>query len=402
MNKLYKLYARTYQTAFAVLSPILPWRTPELISGKGSITRLPAFIKSKNIDNVLIVTDKVLSSMGIMNPLLDGLKGEGIEYTVYDKTVPNPTIANIEEGVAAYRENGCNAIIAFGGGSPMDCAKGIGAKVVKPNKSVAKMKGLFKVMKRLPPLFAIPTTAGTGSEATLAAVITNGETHEKYPINDFSIIPRYAVLDPELTIKLPKHITSTTGMDALTHAVEAFIGRSNTAYTEKMAIDATRLIFNNIKKAYDEGTDVEARNNMQLAAYYAGIAFTRAYVGYVHAIAHTMGGLYGIPHGLANAVILPVVLERYGTSAYARLSKLSDAAGLSQEGDTVENKAVKFIKAIKDYNAYMNIPSKLKGIKTEDYEIICKRALAEANPLYPVPTIWDKEDIIAVLDAVKE
>ena len=216
----------------------------------------------------------------------------------------------------------------------MDCAKVAAARVVRPNKPIPKMRGVLKVMRKLPPFFAVPTTAGTGSETTIAAVVTNPATHEKYAINDPVLRPKYAVLDPELTIGLPPHITSTTGMDALTHAVEAYIGHSNTRDTEQKARLAVKLIFANIEKVYQNGKDIDARGQMLLASYYAGVAFTRAYVGYVHAIAHNLGGLYGIAHGLANAIILPYVLEYYGESAHHRLAELADVAGITQPGMT--------------------------------------------------------------------
>ncbi|HOB64286.1 MAG: iron-containing alcohol dehydrogenase [Clostridiales bacterium] len=402
MNILFKAYCRIYQAVFRIVVPLLPWRKPELIEGENSLLKLPVFIKSKGIKKVLIVTDKGISSLGLVEPLKEGLEKEGIAYAFYDKTVPNPTIDNIEEAAALYRENGCEAIIAFGGGSPMDCAKGVGARIARPDKPIPKMKGVLKVLRKLPPLFAIPTTAGTGSEATLAAVITNSETHEKYPINDVVLIPRYAVLDPVLTKGLPKHITSTTGMDALTHAVEAYIGRSNTRETEDMAKKAVKLIFDNLKEAYDNGSNLEARRNMQFAAYYAGVAFTRAYVGYVHAVAHTLGGMYNVPHGLANAVILPVVLEAFGESAHKRLAELADVAGITSEGETDEQKANKFIAAIKEMNAYMQIPTAIKGIKDEDLPILAKRAFKEANPLYPVPRLMGLDEITKIFKAVQE
>jgi alcohol dehydrogenase len=402
MNILFKAYCRIYQAVFRIVVPLLPWRKPELIEGENSLLKLPVFIKSKGIKKVLIVTDKGISSLGLVEPLKEGLEKEGIAYAFYDKTVPNPTIDNIEEAAALYRENGCEAIIAFGGGSPMDCAKGVGARIARPDKPIPKMKGVLKVLRKLPPLFAIPTTAGTGSEATLAAVITNSETHEKYPINDVVLIPRYAVLDPVLTKGLPKHITSTTGMDALTHAVEAYIGRSNTRETEDMAKKAVKLIFDNLKEAYDNGSNLEARRNMQFAAYYAGVAFTRAYVGYVHAVAHTLGGMYNVPHGLANAVILPVVLEAFGESAHKRLAELADVAGITSEGETDEQKANKFIAAIKEMNAYMQIPTAIKGIKDEDLPILVKRAFKEANPLYPVPRLMGLDEITKIFKAVQE
>lgn len=402
MNILFKAYCRIYQAVFRIVVPLLPWRKPELIEGENSLLKLPVFIKSKGIKKVLIVTDKGISSLGLVEPLKEGLEKEGIAYAFYDKTVPNPTIDNIEEAAALYRENGCEAIIAFGGGSPMDCAKGVGARIARPDKPIPKMKGVLKVLRKLPPLFAIPTTAGTGSEATLAAVITNSETHEKYPINDVVLIPRYAVLDPVLTKGLPKHITSTTGMDALTHAVEAYIGRSNTRETEDMAKKAVKLIFDNLKEAYDNGSNLEARRNMQFAAYYAGVAFTRAYVGYVHAVAHTLGGMYNVPHGLANAVILPVVLEAFGESAHKRLAELADVAGITSESETDEQKANKFIAAIKEMNAYMQIPTAIKGIKDEDLPILAKRAFKEANPLYPVPRLMGLDEITKIFKAVQE
>lgn len=404
MNLFYKAYCRIYQGAFYVVSFILPWRVPEAINGAGSLKKLPAIIKQKGYKKPLIVTDSVLFGLGLVTPLIDGLKNEGLSSILYDKTVPNPTIDNIEEALKLYNDNQCDCIIAFGGGSPIDCAKGVGARVARPNKPVQKMKGVLKVLKRIPTLFAIPTTSGTGSEATLAAVISNSKTHEKYPINDHALIPHYAVFDPELTLKLPQHITSTTGVDALTHAVEAYIGKSNTKTTKKQAVEAVELIYKYLKKAYDDGSDIEAREKMQKASFLAGMAFTRAYVGYVHAVAHSLGGYYGVPHGLANAVILPYVLEMFGKSAYKKLAELAMVAGVAESGDSVETKANKFIQSIKDLNASMKIPDKIEGkwtILDEDIPIMAKRALKEANPLYPVPRIMGFDEIASIYKKVQ-
>lgn len=247
------------------------------------------------------------------------------------------------------------------------------------------MKGVLKVRKKPPSLFAVPTTAGTGSEATIAAVITDSKTHIKYQINDMALIPRYAVLDPALTIGLPAHITGATGMDALTHAVEAYIGKSNTRETKELSRKAVRLIFDNILTAYSAGANIAARENMLKASYYAGNAFTRAYIGYVHALAHALGGLYGIPHGLANAIVLPYVLEYYGSAVYKPLAELSDCAGISFPSDTREQKAKKFISVIRKMNQGMNIPDKIENIKRTDIPLLAKRAAKEANPFYPVP-----------------
>lgn len=284
----------------------------------------------------------------------------------------------------------------------MDCAKGVGSRVAKPNKSIPKMKGVLKVLKKLPPLFAIPTTSGTGSEATLAAVVSNSETHEKYAIMDTSLIPHFAVLDPLLTVKLPPHITAATGMDALTHAVEAFIGRSNTKNTTNQSMTAVKLIFENLYESYSNGTNLTARSNMQKAAYLAGMAFTRAYVGYVHAIAHTLGGFYSVPHGLANAIILPYVLEYYGDSVHLALAELAAAAGISDPSDSAENNANKFISAIKNMNEMMDIPKKVSGIVECDIPLMVERAYKEANPLYPVPRILAKDDLFQLYQLIKE
>lgn len=394
MNALYKLYCRCYQKVMYIAEFMLPWRVPEQISGEGSLSRLPAFAKEHGFKSALLVTDEVLMKLGMAQPIIDGFAKEGLSLTIYDKVVPNPTVNNIAEGLKLYNDNNCDVIIALGGGSPMDCAKGIGARVARPRKPISKMKGVLKIMKKLPPLVAIPTTSGTGSEATLAAVISNPETHEKYPINDPVLIPHYAVMDPLLTVGLPKHITSTTGMDALTHAVEAYIGSSNTKNTKKYAIEATQLIFKYLYRAYENGGDIEARSNMQKASLLAGMAFTRAYVGYVHAIAHTLGGFYGVPHGLANSVILPHVLEAYGSKAWKKLAQLADVVGIKGKDD--EEKAKAFIKAIRDMNAAMDIPEKIQGkwtIKEEDLPTMITRALKEANPLYPVPVIWGREEM---------
>ncbi len=396
MWQLKKAFYRTYQSVFKIAMFAFDWSEPIVLDGPGAIRRLPAFIRSKFIKKVLIVTDKGLMSLNLLDPLFKELDKEGIEYVVYDGTQPNPSIENIEDARQLYVDNGCEAVIAFGGGSPMDCAKAAAARVTNPRIPVKKMRGVLKLRHKLPPLFAVPTTAGTGSEVTLAAVVTDTATHEKNAINDPRLRPKYAVLDPELTVGLPPHITSTTGMDALTHAVEAYIGRSNVKSTEMYAEKATKMIFDNIEIAYADGKNIEARDQMLKASYYAGMAFTRAYVGYVHAIAHNLGGHYGIPHGLANAVILPYVLEYYGETAHKRLAKLAVIAGVKTDGTDAE-KATAFIEAIKTLNKNMNIPDGFDMIKEEDIPTIVERALKEGNPLYPVPKIMDKADCEAVI-----
>ena len=400
MNKLYACYCRGYQAAFRVATKVLDWTGPRLIQGPGSVKKLPSVIKADKIDNVLIVTDKVLHGLGLLDSLKAGLEEKGIDYVVYDGTQPNPTIPNIEEARQMYLDNNCKGVVAFGGGSSMDCAKAAAARVALPNKSIPQMRGVLKVSAKLPMLYAIPTTAGTGSETTIAAVVVNPETHEKYAINDICLRPKYAILDPELTVGLPPHITSTTGMDALTHAVEAFIGQSNTQQTTAAAEKAIPMIFANLETCYNEPKNLEARGNMLTASFYAGIAFTQAYVGYVHAIAHNLGGFYNVPHGLANAIILPYVLRFYGESVYDKLGYLAELAGLDVAGKTREEKANLFIDEIDAMNQRMNIPKGFDCIKEEDIQTIAERAMLEGNPLYPVPKLMDVEQCKELIHAM--
>ncbi|HAQ57253.1 MAG TPA: alcohol dehydrogenase [Acholeplasmatales bacterium] len=402
MNFLYRLWCRTYQTVFKIAWPFIALREPTLLSGPGSLQKLPEIVKTKGLDRILLVTDRGLVKAGLVAPLIERFTRMGVEVTVYDGTVPNPTIDNIEEAYALYLKVQAQGLVALGGGSAMDVAKAVGARVVNPKKSIRQMKGVLKVRHDLPPLFAVPTTAGTGSEATLAAVVTDSLTKEKYAINDPVLVPTLAVLDPRLTVSLPRAITATTGIDALTHAVEAYIGKSNTQKTRKSAKKAVHLIFNNLERVYQNGEDLGARSAMQQAAYEAGLAFTRAYVGNVHAIAHTLGGFYHVAHGLANAVILPYVLDFYGAKAAKPLAELSFEAGVGHEGDSQEKNAARFIAAIRALNTRLGIPSKIVGtIQDADLDQMIGRAMAEANPLYPVPVIMDKNDFRSIYITIK-
>lgn len=397
---LFTSYCRAYQGAFRVASRFLDWSEPKLIKGAGSVKKLAETVKQNGHDSVLVVTDKGLMNLHLLDGLFEELKNCGVKYTVYDGVQPNPTITNIEEAKALYTQNGCKAVIAFGGGSSMDCAKVAAARVCRPNKTVRQMRGTFGVMKKLPTLYAVPTTAGTGSESTITAIVSDPETHEKYGVHDPHLRPEYAVLDAELTVGLPPHITSTTGMDALTHAVEAYIGRSNTQKTASEALKATRMIFDNLETAYRDGKNLQARENMLEASYHAGIAFRQAYVGYVHSIAHNFGGMYGTPHGLANAVIMPYVLDWYGASAHKALAELADVAGIVTNEKTDAEKAALFIRKIREMNRDMNIPEHLDVLKEKDVETIAERALKEANPLYPVPKIMNKAHCIMLIKKI--
>ena len=390
MNFFKKAYCRTVQGVFRILLPMFPYREPKLLKDYNDVA---VALLEEGGRKVLIVTDHTLNNLGLTKNLEEILQKHDISYAIFDEILPNPTIKQVEAGLKIYCENKCDAIVALGGGSVMDTAKLIGARAVKPNQSVAGMKGLLKINKKLPPLCAIPTTAGTGSEATLTAVVTDGETHKKYPINDFCLIPHFALLDEQLTIGLGKFTTATTGMDALTHAVEAYIGHSTTKQTRKASLDAIKLIANNLVQVYDNGKNDYARANMLEASYLAGVAFARSYVGYVHAIAHSLGGKYNTPHGYANAVILPLMLECYGASVHKKLAEIARHVGLANSQEKDEEASRKFIDWIKALNAHFEIPETFAELKEQDIEQLAKQADKEANPLYPVPMLMNREEL---------
>ena len=404
-----RVFSRTYQTVMRGASYFMPFRRPEILSGEGAALRLPERVRREGVRHLLFFVGKSGQRMPFYAPLLEAFRAEGIEVTVYNGTVPNPTVDNVEEALALFRENGCDGLLAMGGGSQMDCAKITGARIVRPGKTVRDLKGLLKVGKKIPPLFVIPTTAGSGSEVTVAAVVSIPDTHEKFGISDPALIPLVAVLDPLGTVSLPPHVTAETGMDALTHAVEAYIGRSNTKETARSGLHATKLIFESLLTAYSNGADTVAREKMLRGSYEAGIAFTRAYVGYVHALAHAIGGQYGVAHGQANAILLPLVLEAYGESAHRRLAELADAAGIDSNGDPVaadshgmavlsnQEKAAGFIAAIRRMNDTMGIPRKIAALNESDIPLLTGRAAKEANPLYPVPRILNEDELAAIL-----
>ena len=389
------VFCRAFQLAFRAALPILPYREPKIID---SCARVPEILALEGAKKPLIVTDPGIIANKLLDPLTAALEdtrrpSEENPYAVFGETQPNPSVDNVEAALALYHREQCDSIIAIGGGSALDCAKALGARVAYPKKTIGQMRGILRVLRKLPLLIAIPTTAGTGSEVTLAAVITDTENHDKYALMSFPLIPHYAVLDAKLTYSLPPNLTASTGMDALTHAVEAYIGRSTTAKTRKWALEATKLVFENVEAAYSNGTNHIARENILHAAYTAGAAFSQSYVGYIHAIAHSLGGQYGTPHGLTNAVIMPYVLEAYGTSAHRKLHELGIAAGVCNPDDTATIGARTFIEAIRTLNANMGIPDKLPGILEGDIPAMARHAEREANPLYPVPKLMTQSEL---------
>lgn len=390
MNILKKFYCRTYQIVFRAILPFLPYRQPQILEDNNEVIEA---LKSNKKTSVFFVTDKNIRGLKLTNALETALVENNFNLFVFDNVMPNPTVSAIEDATKEYLNHNCDCIIACGGGSVIDLAKIVGARVVKPNKSVIQMKGLLKIRKKLPTFIAIPTTAGTGSETTLAAVITDDKTHYKYTINDFSLIPHYALLDYNLTIGLNPFITSTTGMDALTHAIEAYIGRSTTKKTRQASLTAIKLIKENLVEAFNNGLNKKARQNMLKASFLAGVAFTQSYVGYVHAIAHSLGGKYGVPHGLANAIILPLMLKEYGKSAEKKLNKIALYIGISNKSDSACVGANKLISWIEDLNKKFNIPNFVEQLNKEDILDLATKANSEANPLYPVPKLMDTNEL---------
>ena len=386
-----RIYCRVFQACFALGARVLPWRRPECITGAGSLERLPGLLQSAGCKKPMIVASRRQCAAPEFIAMAERLPA----WSGFHQVTANPKIETVEQLVTQFRAEGCDSMVAIGGGSPMDAAKAAAARLARPNRSVGQLKGLLKVRRKIVPFAAVPTTAGTGSETTIAAVVTD-ENHHKYAVNDLCLIPRWAILDPALTVSLPAQVTAETGLDALTHAVEAYTNvLYNTRQTRELARQAVAAIFEYLPRACADGTDLRARQEMLTASYRAGFAFTRASVGNVHALAHTLGGLYNVPHGRANAVLLPVMLEEYGPAVYKRLAELADVVGLCPNGDRAE-KARAFIGAIYDMNRTLGIPTGFDCIRPEDLPQMAAWAEAEANPVYPVPVVFGEEDFIRV------
>ena len=390
MNIIEKLYCRIFQFCFKSIIPVLPYYNPEILNG---IEDIPKILKEKNIKKIMLVTDKSIRGFGITTKLETLLFENQIDLTIFDDVVSNPTVENVESARELYVQNACEALIGFGGGSAIDCAKAVGARIAKPKQQIKDMVGILRIFKKIPLLFAIPTTAGTGTETTVATVITDSKTKHKYMISDFPLIPKYAVLDPEVTRTLPPHITASTGIDVLVHAVEAYIGNSTTSKTRKQAFEAVKLVYQNLYEAYKNGDNMEARKNMLKASYLAGCAFTVSYVGYCHAVAHTLGGMYNVPHGLANAILIPYVLDAYGEKIYKKLKELGIAAGVCNDAMSEKDAALKFIQSIRDLNNSMGIKEHISDLKEQDIDKLSKFASLEGNPIYPVPVLMNRKEL---------
>jgi len=367
----------------------LPFPKPTLFSGPGSSLQLCDAIALMGVHKLLIVTDAMLVKIGLLDAMQDRLKELGIRFVVYDGIKPDPTVDQIEAGLKMLKRERCQAILAVGGGSPIDAAKVIAARATN-NKPISRMEGMFKVFSAPMPLYVVPTTAGTGSEVTIAAVVSDPAKKKKTPIMDPKLVPMMAALDGALMTGLPPAVTAATGMDALTHAIEAYLSANALPETDGYALAATKLIRENLPTAVANGKDLEARQAMSFASYYAALAFTRAGVGYVHAISHNFGAYYHTPHGLANAIVMPWVLDFSKPECTKRMARLAEVAGLRKKGDRPQALANKLIDHIREMNQEFGIPQHLEALKKSDIPAIAAKALKEAHYTYAVPRYMDQ------------
>ena len=375
---------------------VLPFIWPKTFEGDSPSLDLCQYIIKKKHKSVFFVTSKTPVRTGLVQPMIDALEAGGIKVTVHDEVRPDPTIEDIETAVALLKAKHCDAVVTLGGGSCIDAAKVIAARA-KNKKSIAKMTGMLRVTRGMLPLYAVPTTAGTGSEVTIAAVVTDVENQRKLPVLDPRLMPRAVALDGSLMLGVPKDITAATGMDALTHAVEAVVSLNATKKTDKLALEATRLIMENLATVVADGSNLAGRQAMARASHLAGKAFTQSGVGYVHAIAHNFGALYHVPHGRANAIAMPYVLDYSLPDCAKRLARLARECDIGDEAMDAEERARLFIARIREMNQKFDIPEKLDVLKASDIPRIAKAAREEARFTYAVPRYMSKAKCEAVV-----
>lgn len=392
MNRLKHLLFFALVRVMVLLAPPLNYLA---FSGAGSSRQLCAHIARSGFRRILVVTDKPLRELGIVDQALRGFADYGVDLAFYDGVLPDPTFSHVDEGSAVLREHGSEAVLAIGGGSAIDAAKVIAA-TGGSDEDPRQWMGFGKVKHEMPPVFAIPTTAGTGSEATMGAVISDPQTHEKTVLSGPGMHPAAVALDPDLHRGLPAHITAATGMDALTHAVEAYISVWNRGTAREHAERAVRLIFANLRRAVEDGSDRDAREAMCMAAYYAGVAINQVNVGNVHAIAHQLGGKYGIPHGVANAMVMPHVLEFCATEAEESLAELAQIASVNAQGKDRAGQARAFIDAVIELRDAVGIDATSDKVRAADFEYLTELAVNEAIT-YFTPKLLDASSTRTIL-----
>lgn len=363
---------------------IIPQPQPLIFTGKDSSLDLTQLIVAQNVAKVLIVTDSVLNKLGIADKLCAKLAENDIDFICFDQVTPDPSEAVVMAGIKTAKDNNCDLVLGIGGGSSIDAAKMI-AVLAPTTKSVKNVAGMLKIRRRGLPLYVLPTTSGTGSEVTMAAVITDTVNESKSVVISPNIIPLATALDPILMKGMPAKITADTTFDALTHALEAYLSTQANPQTNLYAITAIKLIFKYLPVAFKDGENIEAREALAVASCYGGLAFTKAGLGYVHAISHQLGAKYHLPHGMTNAIVLPHILTLNLEVSAKRLAYIASEIELPSENITDLALAQLFVDNVKALQSDMGIASSIEQIQHEDINDLAKAALKEAHYLYPVP-----------------
>ena len=390
---------RIRQALFSPVQKIQLYIQPKMIKGEHALLDLIDVLKKQHLTRYMIVTTPGFIKRGTLQSFFDALNQNDIQYSIFHDVKPDPEISDVEKLKEMYIKDGCQALIAIGGGSVIDCSKAALACIQMKNLDVKTVLHTGRVSKPLPLLIAVPTTAGTGSEVTAGAVITDPIKKRKYALSHLFLIPKYAVLDSSLLVSLPSNMTAYTGMDALTHAIEAYINCFNNRKTNEYALRAIKSIFQYLVPSFEDGLNKHYRLELLEASYNAGVAISNNYVGYVHAIAHGIGGMYHLQHGMINAIILPIVLEEYGSAVVSKLAKIADVVGIT--GATDQDKSTQFIQKLKDLNQIFSIPTSIPEIQEEDIHYLAIGAEKEGNPSYPTPVTWDVEQFEKVIRKIK-
>lgn len=401
VEKLTPLRSKAQLAALKLVTKLIPSPIPNTLLGAQSRLRLVEHMAHFGFKRVLLVTDDVLFQLGVINPIVERLNELGVETVIYSKVTPDPGFLVVENGLHILRQNSCDAVLAIGGGSSIDAAKVI-ALAATNRKTPRDLVGILKARKRSLPLFVVPTTAGTGSEATIGAVISDDTTHVKNLVIDPKVVPLAAALDPEIMAGMPKSVTADTGIDALTHCLESWISDFSTPETEFYSGAGVKLVFKYLEKACENGQNYEARDAMALAANYGGLALNKTGLGYVHAIAHQLGTQYGVPHGRANAIVLPHILEVNRDCAQARMAALARLCDLATHTDTDSLAADKLIQRVSALLAAMPIERKVKGINEKHFSVMADAAMKEAHGTYAVPKYMNKKEIIQVIRTISK
>ncbi|MDI6414066.1 iron-containing alcohol dehydrogenase [Solobacterium moorei] len=391
---------RVRQAIFSPIQKIQLYMQPRMIKGEHALLDLVDVLKEKHLTHYMIVTTPGFIKRGTLQSFFEALTQNDIQYSIFHDVKPDPEISDVEKLKEMFIKDGCQALIAIGGGSVIDCSKAALACVQMKNLDVKTVLHTGRVSKQLPLLIAVPTTAGTGSEVTAGAVITDPIKKRKYALSHLFLIPKYAVLDSSLLTSLPAKMTAYSGMDALTHAIEAYINCFNNRKTNEYALCAIKSIFQYLVPSFEDGLNMQYRLELLEASYNAGVAISNNYVGYVHAIAHGIGGMYHLQHGMINAIILPIVLEEYGGAVVGKLAKIADVVGIT--GATDQDKSKQFIQKLKDLNQIFSIPTSIPEIQEEDIHYLATGAEKEGNPTYPTPVTWNVAQFEKVIRKIKQ